>query len=1548
MIRFVIPVALLLMASSWLHAQTPQNITLKPALDGSLRVPCIDNDAGTIQGFGPFTGASNDVTLDTIYLCFGDTLPLIHNMDFSLNGDPIPGTPAGIAYVFYDDVPTVSGPNLAAVLADPALNTTSPLIINGFPFPQINGIWLAPSIDGMGNLNLINNGSLQEAYNGGVAAPTQFWFAPITVDNAANLIYENGGPCVSVSVDEAFSVVYLNAIELTEQFPSFGPGLEGAFVLRGGLSEFDPNTTYNITISDLDGNAVGNVLSANPSHGDTIRYTVPDPGAYEITVTDGKSCPLLDTLSIPVIFNVGSVNGPPGDTVCVPVTAENFVNITNFQFSMQWDPAELDFVSLASLTNQLPSFDQGIFNTSPAITNTGQLTMGWAEFLTIPQTLADGTLLFEVCFEVLGNIGDISDVDIVNSPTIIQAGNGNTGNANIPVLPNNGQVNVTNSVIFVQAVTDSVSCAGLDDGQFTLTVTGGTAPYTYTWNTLPPSGPDENGTIPSPGIGVTEGGLAEGVYRVIVSDSEMPANMDTLDLQIFEGPALGLSLVETQPTCNGFGDGRLTARITLDGVEEPNPGSGFTFVWSTGDTSQVIDSLAFQPQAYSVTVTDENGCTATASTTLSQPGELRVLAQNTNIQDATCSGAMDGVITVGATGGTNSMGNYFYQWAGEAVDTAAISVLPDLEPGTYDLTVTDANGCSIERSFTVGATKLLGINLVDSTHVRCNGGSDGFLSVNGTSSGQPPFGAFTYSWTVQPSGQALNGASISGLTAGQYILTLTDQDPLGCQAVDTFNIGQPDSLLINLISLANESCTGGGAEDGAITVSASGGTAPYTYSWSNMETDSSITGLSAGDYTLDVEDANGCMRSQTFTITAPNPPLINTLLNDTLACADDTDGALSVLATPAGAPITAYAWSNGQSGPDISGLSPGVYFVTVSAADGCEAVDSALVVAPAPITIDSIGSNSPLCVGQSDGSLRAFVSGGTPPYTYIWAGSSTTNVLFPGLTAGTYSLVVEDANGCTPAMASAEVVDPPAIVISFSDIDPTSCFEGSCDGQATASAMYANGDTALFNFVWESGEIELSTMMSTATELCRDSQTVVVTDPNGCVATNEVIVPSPDAIVIDLEVSNVSCAGEQDGTALASPSGGTGAFDFNWPDLNETTPSVANLAAGEYTVVVTDANGCEQDQVVQITEPEELVLMIDPVNTQSISCFGEEDGQIGVTYNFNDNINPVGPNPFTFSANVPAGSGSTATGFADGLSAGAYTVIITDVRGCQDSVSISLTEPTEIMAVIPDPEDPPCFDATTLLFIDTIFGGAGTTLDDYRYMVDGNGVLLTPDVPADLFGDGEHSVEIFDPNGCTAVFFVEISQPEEITVTFPQNFIEVELGDSTTRLQPIISPFGTQIDSFIWTPATYLSSPSVENPIVFPFESLEYTLQVVDVNGCTASGRIFVDLNATRNIFIPNAFSPNGDGVNDEFRIYPCNGVTRINGVMIYDRWGNQVYQGMGAEVSRGLFCAGGLPLWNGENRGERMNMGVYVYVIEVEFLDGERLLYRGDVNLVR
>jgi hypothetical protein len=1334
MIKTLIPISFLLSCTIILQAQTPQNITLDgPLSTYEVRVPCALNDAGEIS-FGPLVGQSNDVSLDTIYLCLGDVLPMIHTGG-SLDGDPNDSTPPGFGLAFYDCEPTIDGPSITTILNnDNCINTTSPLIIGGVPFPQTDGIWVATGPDTTGSLLLTNDGSLQEGFNGGNPEPIQFWFAPITLDNHAAQGFEGlpEGNCVTVGVDEAFSVVYLEGITLTEEFPNYGPGLEGGFSLEGGLPEFEPGSTYtSITINSTTmGNAGGTLTSTNNTHGDTVTYTVPRPGEYEVIVEDGKSCGLIDTLQIPVIFEGEVANGMPGDTVCVAIRVSNFMDVTSAQFTLTWDPAILQFVETQNINSSVSGLNSGSFN--EMLTGTGILPFAWFDILGMTNNLPDGSILFEVCFELVGNLNDSSPISFTDSPTDIIVGNPGNNPSSYPFELIDGEIFITNSALLVIAEADSVSCAGEMDGAFTVTVTGGVAPYTFTWNTIPSTVENGPQSIGQSGGSATISGFPAGDYRIIVTDMDSPPNIDTVIVEIFQDAEFSVNVAElNSPTCFGEDNGQLIANVTINGVPVVDPESIFTFQWDVpGANGQILSGIG--TDTYNVTVSNAAGCEETDSGSLSQPPPLSVLNNNTTIQDATCNGAMDGSILVGATGGTpeSGTGNYTYEWSdGLGTIVAGTSQVSGLEPGAYSVTVTDQNNCMIADTFTVAATKTLGINLVTLSNITCFGEDDGSMQVIGTVTGAGQTAPFTYDWEHLPSGTTFNTDVINNLTPGLYAVTVTDQDPAGCSVADTFEIVEPLELIFGPAEVINESCSGGGG-DGQITITVSGGTYPYSYNWSDSQVDSIAVNLVQDNYTVEVMDDNGCIIDSMFTITAPTPPMIDELQDDTLSCADAMDGALNVIATPGGAPIVSYVWDNGDMGPSIGGLGVGTYIVTVTAADDCFVIDTAMVVAPPPLVIDSIVGSSPNCPGDDNGTLAIFASGGTTPYTYTWglpSGNITTMFnLQPGLVAGNYPVTVVDANNCSEVTGLGTVVDPPTIEITFLDSVGVSCFENACDGQATATAIYSNGDPGVFTFNWESGYAEPNVVTSTATDLCKDFQTVTVIDGEGCFSLDSVFIESPEEILIEELIEEVSCNGLDDGSATITPSGGVGNYTYSWLEVPELTATISDLTAGTYNYTVTDGNGCEKTGFLDIQEPAALILSVDPINTADVTCFGDEDGQLAVQYNTNDLINPVSSTPYTWSSNVPPGSASSDSPIALNLPAGTYAVTITDVEGCRDSLMYTIQEPAEIVVIVPDPEDPPCFNSTTPVFIDTIFGGVGTMLSDYQYMVDGNGILLPP------------------------------------------------------------------------------------------------------------------------------------------------------------------------------------------------------------------------------
>ncbi len=1551
MIKSFFPFALLLtLLPLWLTAQTPRNIVVDGPLGRPEAEKMMCNEAGTIT-FGAFIGQSNDVDPDTIFLCLGDSLRILHNGDFDLSGDPDPATPAGIGYAFYDCPPDPAffGPDLATILGDPCLNGTSPIVIGGTPVPQQFGIWVAGA-EPSGNLWLTNDGTLQSAFNNGTPGPPiQFFFAPITVDDLSLLAYEEAGgppagPCVDVNTEEAFSVVYLNAIQAPVMDNNAGAnGCSGSFTIRGGLPEFIASESYDISI-ELDGDpaVTGNITVNNsPGHNESVEFFVPQPGIYNITVEDGKSCGFTFQMDMggcqAVTLSAPLTNAVTGDNICLPITVADFNDVTALSFSIEWDPTVLTYTGSVNFNTSLPGFNASNQN----VTEVGQGRLGiiWADLNFMEFDLPDDAVLVEVCFDVIGLLGDETPIAFVDDPVLIEAGDG------VPspygVVTNNGQVDITNAAIFVSIEQDSVTCPNGADGAFTVTVSGGTPPYFVTWNTSPPMGPD-NGpeVIGADGDNVTVSDLMAGVYTVNIADSEMPPNTITEQIEVFEDPELAVNVVVVNtPTCNGDSTGSVRAEVLVGGVLVPDPETEFDFTWSIPGVN--TSELTGVPGGnYAVTVTNANGCEATDAGNLNQPPPIQILLTEP-VTDATCDGSNDGAIRISVGGGVSASGNYNIDWGTTTVN-ASVSELDNLNPGEYCVTVTDDNNCTAEECFTVNADKLLDINPVV-TDLACNGDGSGAIVANGTTFGALPSTPYTFVWEG-PVGTPVNtntSSTVSDLAAGAYIVTMTDSDPAGCLVIDTIIVSEPEPLTATLLQRVNETCTVG--MDGIATPEVTGGTLPYSFVWTDtsgaeISMDSIATGLSQGDYQLEVTDANDCTTTLDVEILAPTPPNIVQLQNTSVACAEDTDGTLTVVTQPTGAPIASIVWSNGQTGETATNLSPGVYYVTVTADDACAAVDSAFVNAPAPLSLDTLVLRSPECPGEDNGQITVFAEGGTTPYRFIWStnpGDTTTLNPIAGLAAGEYSVTVVDDNNCEPLELEISLPDPPAITVDFTMIDSTSCFgESICDGSATAEAGYSDLTTGTFNFLWlDSGETDFDVASSTATSLCRGEQRLVVSD-GVCGDTVTINIPSPPPFQVNPMKTDVSCNGAADGEIELMISGATPPYTIDWPALGQTGATVTGLSPGTYTAQITDDNGCVFSQTAPpILEPDPLTLTIDEDNsTASVTCSEDSDGLISVVAN-----GGTAPYSFTWSDNVAPSTSD----MAENLLPGAYGITVTDLNACQDSTSYTIQAPPPIDAVVPTPPDPLCSGESTLVSIDTITGGNAQDYSDYSYTVDGNGPF-PPDFLAPVFA-GPHTVVVFDTLGCSLEIPIDVTEPDPITVSFNPSVVVVELGDTTTILEPIIQP-ATAVDSFVWSPAAFLSSPNVQRPVVIPQRDQEYTLTAFDANGCSGEGTVFVELDRNRNIYIPNVFSPNGDGVNETFNVFACLGVEALTEVRIFDRWGELLFEATDLLP----VCEGGTPLWDGEWNGDTAPTGVYVYTITVQFLDGVVLTYRGDVTLLR
>lgn len=1532
------------------EAQTPMTILSKAAQPGQEGLfacpPGQQNFAGTVA-IGGFLAQSNDIDLDTMFLCLGDEVLILHNGDSDLSGDPNPLTPAGIGYAFYDCLPTISGPDKASIGTDPCL-VDNP--------PPTDLFYVATAGDLGGDILFFNDGNLTTIFNGG--NPALFWWAPITFDALVTVpippsdtvyqaLYENNGPCVHANTNAAFATVYLNAIDISNVTQGGGnTGCEGTFTVNGGLPEWD-GSNYTIDISLVSNPSVKGVVTSGPaSHGAVVTFTAPEAGLYEISVEDGKSCGGIAQVNVSVcqavVFHMESAAGLPGDIVCVDVTVDNFSGILGSQFTIVFDPAILDLTSIENFNPSLSGLGIGNFNAL-----VGEILFAWNDFNPSGSTLPDGSTIFTLCFEILGNLGDCSPVAFSNTPLAIEV---ITPLGLADAIMNDGEICASDDIPEVVITSTPVACPGFMNGEFTVAVSGGTTPYEVTWQNA------GGGPVQGPGVINTQGGsftasnLASGTYNITVTDGgSAPDFLGSVFID--EGPALNVIFTQVAPLCNG-GTGSITAVIVLDSVVVANPGPQYVFQWSNAAMTQTITGVP--SGLYSVTVTDTNsGCVASGSSFLPQTPVITLTTNN--ITDATCSGVADGAITVTASGGTPGGAiPYTFFWpgvAGGTTQTGTTSTVTSLTDGVYTVEVTDGNGCMVNSQITVGAAKELTLTTLAEADISCNGLCDGSISVQaGTIGGLS--NTYSFSWTgipgIPPPGpvNTANTSTVGSLCAGSYNVTLTDD--AGCEVSASFTLTQPPVLEGTLLSFTNESCTVG--NDGTATLGVTGGTYPYTYDWGIPgQSDSTATGLSAGDYEVTVSDANGCEDLIAISITQPTPPQVVTFVNDTLACFDDTDGTLSVVAVPGSSPIASYEWSTGASGvaqTAINNLSPGNYCVTITATDACETIVCADVIAPLPLQLDSTSTTEPLCPGLGGGGASVFISGGTGPYFYNWSldifdGIGISAIGGAPVTAGTYNVVVTDANGCAPLSTNVTVVDPPAIQATFVAVDSVSCFANQgvpCDGTATATAQYSDGTTGLFNFLWPTGEQNFNVASSTATQLCQGNQTLTVSDGT-CSATFPVFIPFPDTLnVAGLNISDVTCFGLANGTASIQAQGGTPPYMYTWSNA-QTGPVASNLSPGTYSVTIMDGKGCLFQSTIPIDEPAELVAFIDQQNTQdSVTCAGDSDAFVSVTaQGGNINISPI------LQYNWEGGIALPTSNIATGLSAGTYDVTVTDVLGCFDVLTFTIFTPTPIEFELAPIDAIPCAGQTTVITVDTAWGGNGFANFWYSFSV-GNASAQPLGTPIEVFA-GDQVVTVYDFEGCAVDTVLFISQPPPIVLIYPE-MVEVELGDSI-QLQPqVVDPPFVVFDSIVWTPGDYLRFEGDSLfPWVTPLESTFYEIQAFDVNGCLALASVLVEVDKNRNVYLPNVFTPNNDGINDYFFLYTGNGVERIRSFRVFDRWGEMVFEQLNAAASPYPDPSNG---WDGTFRGKPLGAGVYVYIAEVEFRDGQVLLYRGSVTLMK
>jgi len=808
---------------------------------------CPGAEAGTFR----ITRNPSNQSPNLRYLCFGDELSIIHNRDANLSGDPKPLTTPGIGYVFYDCKPTVDGPNLATVINDPCLNKKSPILINNIPVNQTQGMWIFKG-DINGDIRydqFRNDGFLQNTYNNG--KPVQFWFAPITLDqfttdNRPQFETDvNGepGPCIDVNIDSAFSVVFLNEIQVSNiTGRNGGPGnYTGTMTIMGGLPEFDGSNYPAVRIENIfDPTKTGRITNLPALHGKPITFTVPEPGRYQITMDDGTGCTLTQRLLVNIsadngLLKLNCKDAKVGESICVPITVSKMKELAAAQFTLIFNPQVLEYVRAQNLSPKLNSdLSQTVFDNQKS---TGIIKFLWFELNLSPKDFSAESVLIEFCFNVIGPPGP-HEFRITGSPVTLEFAD--IGGNPYPLGEGNGSIFKCNSMISLGSNLDAYfsQC-----GQTMFaTIFGGTGPYTVKWEQDgKPESTVFNRFDQSRVTDTLMTSQPPGRYFISVTDSTGINIKDTINLR----PGLTNLSINTglreSASCK-TNDGRIF--VTASGGTPD-----YRFQWSNGSVSDRLTQLS--AGTYFLTVTDAQGCTKSDSVSINQVNTVAAISIQRN---PTCSGVRDGRILPDFSR-ISGIPPFSIEWQGDGIQIG--NQFTGLGSNPSRLIITDFKGCSDTASITLAPAKKINI-LVEGDNPKCNGNTDGRLRITRSFSDGSAMSndrvTITNSIGITIS-DLLRPAIFNDLRSGLYQINITDT--LNC-AIDTFIIlTQPPIFDTAAVFVNLESCFPG--NDGRIEIKLKGGTPPYRYTWSDINTNTNVrSGLSIGDYKVTITDANNC------------------------------------------------------------------------------------------------------------------------------------------------------------------------------------------------------------------------------------------------------------------------------------------------------------------------------------------------------------------------------------------------------------------------------------------------------------------------------------------------------------------------------------------------------------------------------------------------------------------------------------------------------------------------------------------------------------------
>ncbi|MFT5053409.1 MAG: PKD repeat protein, partial [Oceanospirillaceae bacterium] len=1094
----------------------------------------------------------------------------------------------------------------------------------------------------------------------------------------------------------------------------------------------------------------------------------------------------------------------------------------------------------------------------------------------------------------------------------------------------------------------NISCAGANDGSVVATVEGGAEcdAYEMRWSDVTTAY-----SFTESANGLTSGTYyfeVQDVNGCLTSDSIMLSEPDSLELildpQVYNG---GYNV-----SCAGASDGMIDLTVL-------NGAAPYTYSWSNGETTQDISDI--EAGTYEVTVTDANGCEILAEITLTEPVVLSsdITSPTFNGFNISCNGLEDGSLDLTVQGGTEP---YLYLWN----NGAGSEDLTDIAAGIYLVTITDANGCVYTDSIELIQPEELVLNSLDTGLLACNGDFDGSFTV-GATGGVP---SYAYTWS-----NGATGATAINLAVGLYSAYVEDQN--GCSDSLLLQLDEPFELVAQINSQIDVSCYQG--SNGLVDVGVSGGTAPYTYQWTNGDLTEDLNGVPAGTYTLTVTDVNFCQSQVTAELSEPTELVVVVDSVVAVSCAGMTNGEAWISASGTTEPYS-YLWSTGHQTSFVIGLAAGIHQVTVTDDQGCSEVISVEITEP-PVLFANLNSTVNVgCNGGTNGSAQVDVVGGVEPYSFQWSNGDTLSIA-DSLSAGNQFVIVSDANGCDTTINF--IMDQPAVlnVVSALAQDP------SCFGDSTGLIQISiTGGTEPYYPLWEDGQTTLQ-----ADGFGTGDHIVVVTDFNGCEDSLTVTLGEPTQLeILDMVVIEPLCNGAEDGSATVIVQGGVTPYFYDWQPSGSTSASAINLSAGDHVVVITDQQNCVLSDTVNMNQP-------DPVTALAIADTAVCPGDTALVWV--EAIGGAGNYSYSWNQGLGFAQGAeiVSTGTTD------YVVIVTDSAGCSsapDTMTVTVAPLPTLSFTYTSPDF--CAYPVLLDMENTTNGG-----DTYEWFF-GNGDVSDLQNPTASYDEpGLYTITLiaYSELGCADTTFQTYQASEIPTASFSldgmegcspvivnfQDFSENantyswDFGDGTTSVLPdpshvygdpgdyditlVVSTPGGCSDTMmlgagvtVWPSPVADFDPALFNPdsgAVYQFINLstaatgydwdfsdgvssnleepyhefltngnvEILLIVVNEFGCIDTALHILEIDVFTGLNIPNALAAGEVGETGLF-LPKGTGLVQYR-AMVFDEWGNLMWES--SQLENGSPAEG----WDGTFKGTRVPQGAYVWKIDAEFFNG-------------